>query len=131
MEYSQFEDIGFYPSNLKVEMCSNFVFLTKHCNETFVNVLLVDPYQTPMQFAIFQSVWSFDGASGQDMHRDTIIKSLMYSTKKKADQNTFEIKLLTQYTESFTQVEYSLKKRNIGPVSGDSSDEGNFDEEVG
>ena len=29
MEYNKFDDIGFYPQSLKVEMCSNFVFLTK------------------------------------------------------------------------------------------------------
>ena len=95
IEYKKFEDIGFYPSNLKIEMCSNFVFLSKQGSHTFVNVLLVDPYHTPVQFAILQSLWSFDSETGLDMHKDTIIKSLMYSIKKKADQPTFEIKLLT------------------------------------
>lgn len=65
------------------------------------------------------------------MHKDTIIKSLMYSTKKKADQPTFEIKLLTQYTESFTQEELQLNWRhNLKDESSseESSDESSDDE---
>jgi len=29
-EFNTFEDIGFYPKKLRIEMCSNFVFLTKN-----------------------------------------------------------------------------------------------------
>jgi len=27
-EFNTFEDVGFYPSKLRIEMCSNFLFLT-------------------------------------------------------------------------------------------------------
>ena len=29
VEYQAFQDIGFYPVNLRIEMCSNFAFLTQ------------------------------------------------------------------------------------------------------
>jgi hypothetical protein len=62
VEYKSFEDVGFYPMNMRIEMCSNFVFLTynKNLKKTFVNVMLVDPYYYDVQFALFQSTKSFD-----------------------------------------------------------------------
>lgn len=55
VEYRHFEDVGFYPMNLRIEMCSNFVFLTynQKLKKTFVNVMLVDPYYYEVQFALF------------------------------------------------------------------------------
>ena len=46
VDYHSFDDIGFYPNELRIEMSSNFVFLTfdKILNQTMVNVLIIDPF---------------------------------------------------------------------------------------
>jgi hypothetical protein len=55
VEYKSLKDIGFYPGKLRIEMCSNFTFLThnKFTNKIVVNFMLVDPYYYEVQIAIF------------------------------------------------------------------------------
>ena len=62
VDYHCFEDIGFYPNELRIEMSSNFVFLTfdKKLNQTMVNVLIIDPYYKQVEIAIFQSNKCFE-----------------------------------------------------------------------
>ena len=51
MEFNKYEDIGFYPQDLRIECCSCFLFLTtkRHkcsddTNTTVFNLLLADPF---------------------------------------------------------------------------------------
>lgn len=45
-EYNQHEDIGFFPGDLRLEMCSHVAFLThdRLKNEAILNLLFIDPY---------------------------------------------------------------------------------------
>ena len=46
VDFNNFEDVGFYPGPLRIECCSNFVFLTLDTKKkrVVVNFMLVDPY---------------------------------------------------------------------------------------
>ena len=86
---------------LRIEMCSNFVFLTynSRLKRTFVNVMLIDPYYYDVQFALFKSTKFFDDKDYKKQN-DVMVKNIMYCTKKKAKDTDFLVKLLTQYVDT-------------------------------
>ena len=45
-EFNAFEDLGFDPRKLRIEMCTNIVFLTQALKDDtlIVNIFLIDPY---------------------------------------------------------------------------------------
>lgn len=51
ISYNSFTDLGFYPNGLRVECCSNFVYLTtsRESNDDVrdnrLNLLMIDPFQ--------------------------------------------------------------------------------------
>ena len=80
VEFNKYQDIGFYPQDLRIECCSCFLFLTtkRHKSDddshtTFFNLLLADPYHDEIQIAIFRSHSNVD----DELFRqgDIIIKS--------------------------------------------------------
>jgi|TARA_B110000285_G_C14883557_1_gene495092 hypothetical protein len=61
VEYNTYADIGFVPADLKIEMCSNFVFLV-YCRKQkkiLIKLILIDPYYDKYQFVVFTSKRSF------------------------------------------------------------------------
>lgn len=54
-KFNKYEDLGFYPKNLRIEMCSNLVFLTQNrADESIkVNLMLLDTYYEIPQVALF------------------------------------------------------------------------------
>lgn len=46
VEFNSKQDIGFYPNQLRLELCSHFAFLTheRKSNQAIVNLLFIDPY---------------------------------------------------------------------------------------
>jgi hypothetical protein len=112
VEYRKFEDIGFYPGDLRIEMCSNFTFLThnRDTNQMVVNFMLIDPYYYDVQIGIFKSTSSFEDPIKNKKHQDVMIKNVMYCTKKSKRDTDFEVKLLTQFTSFISQQEFKEEK---------------------
>jgi len=102
VEFNKFEDIGFYPDNLRIEMCSHFCFLTrdKKTNTNLINFLLIDPYYEHTQIALFKSHMRFPIHNSKKFE-DVVIKNIVYCTKKNKNDTDFEIKCLTQYPTFF------------------------------
>ena len=90
-------DIGFYPQNLRIEMCSRLVFLTNPSRDgdNFkLNVLLVDPYYATTQFALFKSSKSFiPDDSDKKLMQDTIVEAFVYTALE--DSGDLSVKVLT------------------------------------
>jgi hypothetical protein len=92
LDFNQFEDIGFYPANLRIECCAHFCYMTtgtgNNANKTKynrLNLILIDPFFTETLVAHFKSSTFYD----DDIFResDTIIRSKLQSTMgKKRDK---------------------------------------------
>ena len=95
-EYNNFEDIGFYPGSMRLEMCSNFVFLTQERSTQLItlNLFLIDPYYEVPQMALIQSKRKFKFPYRTGKYDDVMIKTILYMSQKQAD---IEVKCLTQY----------------------------------
>lgn len=67
VQFNRYNDIGFYPDDLNIDCCSRFYFITtkryKNPDErdsTTFNLLLVDPFHSNIQVAIFRSTSYID-----------------------------------------------------------------------
>ena len=88
LDFNQFEDIGFYPANLRIECCAHICFMTTGAGKSKgdqrynrINLILMDPFFEDTQVAHFKSTTYFDN---EIFHvGDTIIKSCLQSTMGK------------------------------------------------
>jgi len=55
VKYNKLKDFGFYKGQLRIEGCSNFVYLTQIKDMIYANVIMVDPYYEVVQIAHFKS----------------------------------------------------------------------------
>ena len=65
VQFNQFQDIGFFAEDLRIECCSHFAYLTrKDDKQKFsgnrMNLLLVDPFCPRLQAALLRSYTNFD-----------------------------------------------------------------------
>ena len=44
VNFNSYTDIGFFPDFLRIECCTNFLYLTKKGDNVLMNLLLIDPY---------------------------------------------------------------------------------------
>ena len=83
VDFNNFEDIGIDMRNIRINMCSRFVFLTKskHLYEgkhrIWMNLLLVDPYNTGIQASLFKSQKIFLMKSSNE-YEDLPLKNIVY-----------------------------------------------------
>ena len=89
VEFNSFQDIGFFPTNLDIECCSKFLFVTSprmHSKDygkgTFncLNLLLIDPYYETANVVLFKSVSFIDNELL--IYGDRIVKACIQSSKK-------------------------------------------------
>jgi len=85
-EYNSFEDIGFYPDKLRIELCSNIVFLTQNrkTDEIQLNVMLIDPYYEICQVALFKSSKRINLPKARK-YQDVMIQNFLYCSKNQAN----------------------------------------------
>jgi len=96
IEFNNLDDIGFYPGNLRIQCCSVFAFLTQSTTSQNMNVnlLIVDPYYSDIQIAIFKST-KLISLPTHKKYQDIVIKSVMYSTRKNQNDTDFKVQLVT------------------------------------
>ena len=81
IEFNDLEDLGIEASDLKIETCSRFAFLTEDLHEKMrINVLLVDPYHEESEICLFRSNMVFD-IEGRNT-RDIMMKNIVINTGK-------------------------------------------------
>jgi hypothetical protein len=79
IEFNSFEDIGFYPTNLAIECCTSFLYMTtskvksrsaKNTNKIYL--MMIDPYCKEIEAVRFTSSQYFDNqATGRE---DFVVK---------------------------------------------------------
>lgn len=95
------------PDDLNIEACSQIVFLTvEHESPTdryyYINIFFVDPYYKECQMAFFRSSKVFKQNYNDIDCRDQIIQNMIFNTARNSKDCRFQVKLVTQYQESFT-----------------------------
>lgn len=67
VEFGSFDDIGFFPTNLKIECCTSFMYMTttkqksrsaKSSNRLYV--MMIDPYYKTIEVVRFKSTLYFE-----------------------------------------------------------------------
>jgi hypothetical protein len=66
-DFNSFDEIGFYPLDLKIECCSNFLYMTKQIDKNGVSrnrlkLLLLDPFCKILEAVLFTSSTYFDNS---------------------------------------------------------------------
>lgn len=104
MEKFDLKNLGFYQGNLKIETCSQIVYLTLNVKKQVytVNIMLVDPYYFPEKIALFTSSKQFKKNLENLKCHDMIQKSIIFSTAKNDKDENYDIKLLNQYQNHYT-----------------------------
>ena len=116
VEFNKYQDIGFYPQDLRIECCSCFLFLTtkrakraNDVNTTVFNLLLVDPFHDKIQVAIFQSLSNVNEEILEQ--EDSIIKCASTSTMGKRKDSSYKMYLWTQFPNIIIKQFISRGKR--------------------
>jgi hypothetical protein len=127
-DFNTFDDLGFTPGRLRIELCSNIVFLTQDRKDDslFVNILLIDPYYDVPQLALFKSSQRFSFPPGKK-YQDIMIKNFLYCNKAATGETEF--KCLTQYPEFFEITKLEEQKEEGAEASAGSGQAGEEDEE--
>ena len=65
LQFHNFADIGFYTEDLRIETCPVFAYLTRtddksHFDGNRMNILLIDPFCSHVQGALFRSFTNYD-----------------------------------------------------------------------
>jgi hypothetical protein len=91
--FNTFEDLGFFPNELNIEMCTNLVYLTQETGQEalIVNILLMDPYYDVCQIALLRSTTRFELWQTKK-YQDVMIQNFLYCYKFQGDT---EYKLMT------------------------------------
>lgn len=84
VDFNSYQEIAFNPINLRIECCSNFLFLTRRENEygrflNHLNLLLLDPFDEKLDAAIFTSSTVIDNELYNNS--DMIIKSVIQNNR--------------------------------------------------
>jgi hypothetical protein len=67
VEFNSFEDIGFYPTNLTIECCSSFMYMTTTMEKSRsarasnkLYLMMIDPYYKEIEVVRFKSALYFE-----------------------------------------------------------------------
>ena len=96
-EFSSLRSIGFSDSNLRNEASSTLVFLSLNTKnlEIHMNLLMIDPYLSKTQIAIFKSTKTFSKDMDDIQSHDQVIKTVIFSTHRSEKDKLFDVKCLT------------------------------------
>ena len=81
IQFNKYEDLGFFTEDLRIECCSHFAYMTRQEDKlnkylgNRINILLVDPFCTHFQAALFKSYTNFDNAFYNE--GDFVMKSVV------------------------------------------------------
>jgi predicted nucleotidyltransferase len=104
VEKFDLKSLGFFQGSLRIETCSQIVYLTLNKDKQVytVNIMLVDPYYFPVKLVLFKSSKHF----GMNLHNlkchDMIYKVIIFSTAKNEKDENYDVKLLVQYQNHYT-----------------------------
>ena len=101
VEFNNYNEIGFYPNNLRIECCSPFLYMTRREKENdpgrylnHLNLILLDPFCDCLEAVIFQSSTIFDNDIIKNS--DMIIKTIIQNNRASSMDDDFNIYLWSQ-----------------------------------
>ena len=101
VQFNRYEDIGFFPTGLRVECCSSFAFLTAGAGSNAgdpqhnrINLVLIDPFFQRTQMALFKSSTYFDNEVFEAA--DTLVKSVVQATLGRKRDTRYKTYVWTQ-----------------------------------
>ena len=101
VQFNRYEDIGFFPTGLRVECCSSFAFLTAGAGSNAgdpqynrLNLVLIDPFFQRTQMALFKSSTYFDNEVFEAA--DTLVKSVVQATLGRKRDTRYKTYVWTQ-----------------------------------
>ena len=108
LQFNRYEDIGFFPTGLRVECCSSFAFLTAGAGAKSgdveynrMNLVLIDPFYERTQVAHFKSSTYYDNEVFEA--GDTLVKSVVQATLGRKRDTRYKTYIWTQLPRSLVR----------------------------
>lgn len=134
LQFNRYEDIGFFPTGLRVECCSSFAFMTAGAGPNAgdvefnrINLILMDPFYERTQVAHFRSSTYYDNEVF--LAGDTLVKSVVQATLGRKHDARYKTYVWTQLPGSLVRSKMLQASTNKMYEALDSDDTVPTDEE--
>jgi hypothetical protein len=136
VEFNSFGDIGFYPTNLNIECCTSFLYMTtskvksrspKKTNKIYL--MMIDPYYKEIEVVRFMSSQFFD--TTVTAQEDYIVKQVIQNSMAKKSADSLDCKTYIWAQFSSDLIRCKLRNRfSLEDAENESSDGPSEDDEA-